>query len=116
MGSLWIGNYAPDAHFDEIAELGTGYIGAVFPLIGPQSDNSPIGIPPPPVTAAADFLVSILSSFGLHGGCRGPRRSDIRAERSCCAPTLRPAHGRVAEQGLVHALLRLERRHWVLAR
>ena len=58
-------NYAPDAHFDEIAELGTGYIGAVFPLIGPQSDNSPIGIPPPPVTAAADFLVSILSSFSL---------------------------------------------------
>jgi hypothetical protein len=66
VGSLLdVGNYAPDAHFDEIAELGTGYIRAVFPLIGPQSTNSPIGIPPPPVTAAADFLVSVLSSFGL---------------------------------------------------
>jgi hypothetical protein len=66
VGSLLdVGNYAPDAHFDEIAELGTGYIRAVFPLIGPQSDTSAIDIPPPPVTAAADFLVSILSSFGL---------------------------------------------------
>jgi hypothetical protein len=66
VGSLLdIGNYAPDAHFDEIVELGTGYIRAVYPLIGPQSDSAPTPIPPPPITAASDWLVTVLSAFGL---------------------------------------------------
>ena len=66
VGSLLdIGNYAPDSHFDEIFELGTAYIRAVYPLVGPISTQSSVDIPPPPMTAAADFLVSILSSFGL---------------------------------------------------
>jgi hypothetical protein len=66
VGSLLdVGNYAPDSHFDEIVELGTGYIRAVYPLIGPNSTTSPIDIPPPPITAASDWLVSVLSAFGL---------------------------------------------------
>ena len=66
VGSLLdIGNYAPDSHFDEIEELGTGYIRAVYPLIGPSSVKSPVGILPPPITAASDWLVSVLSAFGL---------------------------------------------------
>lgn len=62
---LDVGNYAPDSHFDEIVELGTGYIRAVYPLLGPNSSKSPIDIPPPPVTAASDWLVTVLSAFGL---------------------------------------------------
>jgi hypothetical protein len=66
VGSLLdVGNYVPDSHFDEIFELGTAYIRAVYPLIGPISTQLSVDIPPPPVTAAADFVVSILSSFGL---------------------------------------------------
>jgi hypothetical protein len=66
VGSLLdVGNYAPDSHFNEMVELGTGYIRAVYPLIGPNSSTSPIDIPPPPITAASDFLVSVLSAFGL---------------------------------------------------
>ena len=54
VGSLLdVGNYAPDAHFNEIVELGLGYIRAVYPLIGPTSTTSPIDIPPPPITAAS---------------------------------------------------------------
>jgi hypothetical protein len=66
VGSLLdVGNYAPDSHFNEIVELGTGYIRAVYPLIGPNSTTSPLDIPPPPLTAASDWLVSVLSAFGL---------------------------------------------------
>lgn len=66
VGSLLdVGNYAPDAHFNEIVELGLGYIRAVYPLIGPISTASPIDIPPPPITAASDWLVSVLSAFGV---------------------------------------------------
>ncbi len=66
VGSLLdVGNYAPDAHFDEIVELGLGYIRAVYPLIGPHSHKAPVSIPPPPVTAASDWLVTVLSAFGL---------------------------------------------------
>jgi hypothetical protein len=60
---LDIGNYVPDSHFDEIFELGTPYIGAVYPLRDPASDKSPIDIPPPPATAATDWLLSVLKSF-----------------------------------------------------
>lgn len=62
---LDVGNYVPDAHFEEIIELGAPYIGAVFPLRDPNSDISPIDTPPPPATAAGDWLVSTLKSFGL---------------------------------------------------
>jgi hypothetical protein len=66
VGSLLdVGNYAPDSQFTEIVELGTGYIRAVYPLIGPDSSSSPVGIPPPPITTAADWLVTVLSGFGL---------------------------------------------------
>ena len=66
VGSLLdLGNYTPDSHFDAIVELGTGYIRAVYPLIGPNSSTSPFDIPPPPITAASDWLVTVLSAFGL---------------------------------------------------
>jgi hypothetical protein len=62
---LDVGNYAPDSHFNEIVELGLGYIRAVYPLIGPNSTTSPLDIPPPPITAGSDWLVSVLSAFGV---------------------------------------------------
>jgi hypothetical protein len=62
---LDIGNYVPDAHFDEIVELGAPYIEAVYPLRSPASVKSPIPVPPPPITAASDWVVSVLKSFGL---------------------------------------------------
>jgi hypothetical protein len=66
VGSLLdVGNYAPDAHFNQIAELGTGYIRAVYPLIGPNTTSLPFDLPPPPITAASDWLVTVLSAFGL---------------------------------------------------
>jgi hypothetical protein len=62
---LDIGNYVPDPHFEEIIKLGAPFIEAVFPLSAPNSDTSPIDIPPPPTTAASDWLVSVLKSFAL---------------------------------------------------
>ena len=117
VGSLLdIGNYTPDSHFDEIFELGTGYIRAVYPLIGPISTQLSLDIPPPPVTAAADFagldsqLVRLARRCGRAGG------PDVRVEwrRGAAAPE--PADGRAAEQGLVPAILVVERRHRILAR
>jgi hypothetical protein len=47
VGSLLdVGNYVPDSHFDEIFELGTAYIRAVYPLIGPISTQLSVDIPP----------------------------------------------------------------------
>lgn len=69
---LDVGNYAPDSHFDEIVDLGLGYIRAVYPLIGPNSTKSPIAIPPPPLTATTDWLVTVLSAFGIPADAMEP--------------------------------------------
>jgi hypothetical protein len=61
---LDIGNYTPDAHFAEIKELGHAYIKAVFPVVNPAVDESPIPLSPP-ASAALDFLVSVLSGFKI---------------------------------------------------
>jgi hypothetical protein len=60
---LDVANYVPDSHFDELFELGAPYIEAVFPLRNPVADKSPISIPPPPATAAGDWLLTVLSAF-----------------------------------------------------
>ncbi|HSE25618.1 MAG TPA: hypothetical protein VLB68_28395, partial [Pyrinomonadaceae bacterium] len=62
---LDIGNYTPGKHFAAITTLGSAYISAVYPLANPVSIKSPIDIPPTLITAASDFLVTVLSSFGL---------------------------------------------------
>jgi hypothetical protein len=58
-------NYVPDSQFEEIIDLGTGYMRAVYPLPGPVSTQMTVDIPPPPLTAATDFLFSILSAFQI---------------------------------------------------
>lgn len=60
---LDVGNYVPDSHFDELFELGAPYIEAIFPFRDPVADKSPIPIPPPPATAAGDWLLTVLSAF-----------------------------------------------------
>jgi hypothetical protein len=60
---LDVANYVPDTHFDELFELGAPYIETVFPLRNPVADKSPIPIPPPPVTTASDWLLTVLSAF-----------------------------------------------------
>ena len=62
---LDVGNYVPDEHFAEIMKLGAAYIKAVYPLKDPVAVASSVAIPPPPLTAATDWLVTILSAFGL---------------------------------------------------
>ena len=62
---LDVGNYTPDAHFEEIIKLGGAFIRATYPLPHPISVISPIDIPPPPIAAGTDWLVSILSAFGI---------------------------------------------------
>ena len=56
-------NYAPDSHFNEIHELGSPFIGATYPLRDPNSDKSPIDIPPPPLTGATEWILAVLSGF-----------------------------------------------------
>lgn len=66
VGSLLdVGNYAPNNQYEEIVKLGAAYIKAVYPLKDPVSITSTVDIPPPPLTTAMDWLVSILSAFGI---------------------------------------------------
>ena len=87
----------------------------MFPLVGPISTQAPLDIPPPPVTAAADFVVSILSSFGLPVDAVEPVVLDVRVEWRRRVPAPEPADGCAAEQGLVRAIFVVERRHRLLA-
>jgi hypothetical protein len=95
VGSLLdVGNYAPDSHFDEIEELGTGYIRAVYPLIGPSSAKSPVGIP-----LSSDHGRQRLAGFRAQrlrppGRCRRARRTGFRVDRRGRAPALQPPDGR----------------------
>jgi len=62
---LDIGNYTPDSHFNEIFELGQSFIEATYPLVlDPPTDISPIPLSPP-ISAAVDWFVTILSSFEI---------------------------------------------------
>lgn len=62
---LDVGNFAPTSHFDEIVELGAPYIDAVYPIAAADHDKMGVDLPPPPITAASDWLVSVLSAFKI---------------------------------------------------
>ena len=60
------GNFASDAQFQSNMELGGAYIHGVYPLSFPNNYESLIDLLPP-LSAATDFLTTILSVFGIPG-------------------------------------------------
>ena len=65
VGTLLDGfNLAPDAQLQANMTLGGAYIHGVYPLTGPSNYKAPIGVIPP-VTASVDWLVTVLSVFGV---------------------------------------------------
>ncbi len=65
VGTLLDGfNFATDGQLEENMELGGAYIHGVYPLTSPYNHKAPIGILPP-LTAATDFLTTILGVFGI---------------------------------------------------
>jgi hypothetical protein len=65
VGTLLDGfNFTSDELLNENMELGGAYIHGVFPLAYPYNHTASVDIMPP-VTAAVDFLTTILSPFGI---------------------------------------------------
>jgi hypothetical protein len=60
------GNFVSDAQFESNMELGSAYIHGVYPLSFPNNYESLIDLLPP-LSAATDFLTTILSVFGIPG-------------------------------------------------
>jgi hypothetical protein len=65
VGTLLDGfNFVPDGQLQENMDLGGAYIHGVFPLSGPSNYKAPFDVLPP-LSAAVDFLTTILSVFGI---------------------------------------------------
>lgn len=65
VGTLLDGfNFTSDELLNENMELGGSYIHGVFPLANPYNHKASVDILPP-LTAAVDFLTTILSPFGI---------------------------------------------------
>ena len=102
---LDIGNYAPDSHFDEIDELGTGYIRAVFPLHRTEFEQSAARHP-----AAAGHGgrrlpgLGVCSGFGLPADAIEPVVLTFELNGVAALLPYSRLMGVLPEQGLVRAL------------